>query len=134
MKDLAAYRQLEPLIKAGVSSFKIEGRMKSPEYTGLASEIYRKLIDGKLSPADWEKSSISLKTVFSRPQTDTWISGNFKTPSVCRSYPSHRGVKAGTVSASGQGTFTMKLETGISVRDGLLFSAPEKSRNLSSSE
>ncbi len=129
MKDLAAYRQLEPLIKAGVSSFKIEGRMKSPEYTGLASEIYRKLIDGKLSPADWEKSSISLKTVFSRPQTDTWISGNFKTPSVCRSYPSHRGVKAGTVSASGQGTFTMKLETGISVRDGLLFfSSGEKQK------
>lgn len=45
MKDLCTLDILPELIKAGISSFKIEGRMKSPEYVYGVTDIYRKYID-----------------------------------------------------------------------------------------
>ena len=44
-KDLCSLEFLPNLIKAGVKSFKIEGRMKSSEYVALTTKIYRKYID-----------------------------------------------------------------------------------------
>jgi putative protease len=46
-KDLALFEYVEPLAKAGVSSFKIEGRMKSVHYIASVVSLYRQLIDGK---------------------------------------------------------------------------------------
>ncbi len=45
MKDLNTLRILPELIESGVTSFKIEGRMKKPEYTAVVTSIYRKYID-----------------------------------------------------------------------------------------
>lgn len=45
MKDLCALPVLPDLIEAGISSFKIEGRMKKPEYTAGVTEVYRRNID-----------------------------------------------------------------------------------------
>lgn len=45
MKDLCSVDFIPELIKAGISSFKIEGRMKSPEYVYGVTSIYRKYID-----------------------------------------------------------------------------------------
>lgn len=44
-KDLCGLAYLPRLIKAGVTCFKIEGRMKSPEYVATVTRIYRKYID-----------------------------------------------------------------------------------------
>lgn len=44
-KDLCALYVLPELIKSGVASLKIEGRMKSPEYVACVTQIYRKYID-----------------------------------------------------------------------------------------
>jgi putative protease len=43
--DLCLYQHIPELIEAGVSSFKIEGRMRGPEYIGMLVSIYRKAID-----------------------------------------------------------------------------------------
>ncbi len=59
MKDLAALPILPGLIEAGIDSFKIEGRMKKPEYAAGVTAIYRKYIDRYLElsaagrQADW---------------------------------------------------------------------------------
>ncbi len=53
-KDLCSLNELGRLIKAGVKSFKIEGRMKSPEYVATTVRIYRKYIDA-LSGANENK-------------------------------------------------------------------------------
>lgn len=45
MKDMCTIDRLPELIEAGISSFKIEGRMKRPEYTAGVVAIYRKYID-----------------------------------------------------------------------------------------
>ncbi len=45
MKDMAVLDILPKLIDAGIASFKIEGRMKSPDYVAATAGIYRKYID-----------------------------------------------------------------------------------------
>ncbi|MBQ3786489.1 MAG: U32 family peptidase, partial [Lachnospiraceae bacterium] len=45
MKDMCTLDILPELIAAGISSFKIEGRMKKPEYTHTVTGIYRNFID-----------------------------------------------------------------------------------------
>src|SRR5262245_24745701 len=44
-QDLAAHDLIEPLVKLGVRSFKIEGRLKSAEYVAVTSQTYRAAID-----------------------------------------------------------------------------------------
>lgn len=45
MKDLCTIELLPQLIEAGITSFKIEGRMKKSSYTHTVTSIYRKYID-----------------------------------------------------------------------------------------
>ncbi|MCR5801753.1 MAG: U32 family peptidase, partial [Lachnospiraceae bacterium] len=52
MKDLCTVDRISELIDAGIASFKIEGRMKSPEYSAGVTSIYRKAIDDHLSGID----------------------------------------------------------------------------------
>lgn len=49
MKDLCAIDHLSELLDAGVTSFKIEGRMKRPAYTAEVVRLYRKYLDRCLS-------------------------------------------------------------------------------------
>lgn len=46
-KDLLLADKIQALINAGVTSFKIEGRMRRPEYVGSAVSLYRDAICGK---------------------------------------------------------------------------------------
>lgn len=45
LKDMCTIDHIPELIEAGIDSFKIEGRMKKPEYTAGVTAIYRKVID-----------------------------------------------------------------------------------------
>ena len=45
-KDLCLANSLEDLIDAGVTSFKIEGRMRRASYVGSAVKVYREILDG----------------------------------------------------------------------------------------
>ncbi|MGN1148363.1 MAG: U32 family peptidase, partial [Lachnospiraceae bacterium] len=45
LKDMCTISFLPKLIEAGIDSFKIEGRMKKPEYAAGVTAIYRKYID-----------------------------------------------------------------------------------------
>ena len=45
LKDLCTIDYIPMLIEAGIDSFKIEGRMKSPEYVAGVTSVYRKYID-----------------------------------------------------------------------------------------
>ena len=44
-RDLCGLDYIKDLIDAGVKCFKIEGRMKTPEYVALTTRTYRKYID-----------------------------------------------------------------------------------------
>jgi len=45
LKDLSLAEHIPELIASGVSSLKIEGRMKSPEYVYTVTSVYRRLLD-----------------------------------------------------------------------------------------
>ncbi len=63
LKDMCMYRSIPQLIQAGVFSFKIEGRMRPPEFIRRIVSIYRRAIDSYLSDpngfswneADWNE-------------------------------------------------------------------------------
>lgn len=57
-KDICTIRDLEAIIKAGVKSLKIEGRMKSPEYVATVTGIYRKYLDMALENIDTGSSRV----------------------------------------------------------------------------
>lgn len=62
MKDQCALEILPSLIKAGVDSFKIEGRMKRPEYAAFVTAMYRKYIDlYNKSPKNYKVSKEDLE-------------------------------------------------------------------------
>lgn len=44
-KDLCLIEEIPALVMSGAASFKIEGRMKSPEYVAIVTRTYRKYID-----------------------------------------------------------------------------------------
>jgi len=44
-KDLCTIEFIDELIEAGINSFKIEGRKRSPEYAARVTSVYRKAID-----------------------------------------------------------------------------------------
>lgn len=71
LKDMCSIELVPELIKAGIDSFKIEGRMKRPEYVAGVTAIYRKYIDLcyknnlqsiKVEKKDWD----ALKSLYIR--------------------------------------------------------------------
>lgn len=68
-KDLCSLEFLPKLINAGVTCFKIEGRLKSPEYVATVTRIYRKYIDMVLDGKEYildENDKKELMQVFNR--------------------------------------------------------------------
>lgn len=60
--DICMLDRLRELEEAGVCSFKIEGRMKQPEYVATVTRIYRAALDGEPDPRSREK----LYSIFNR--------------------------------------------------------------------
>ena len=60
-RDLCSLEYIPSLIKAGVTSFKIEGRMKTPEYVATVTRIYRKYIDLALSDKPYKIDDSDIK-------------------------------------------------------------------------
>lgn len=74
LKDLSLANHIKELIASGVSSLKIEGRMKSPEYVYEVTRIYRALLDENRDSTASENKRLS--DVFSRGGfTDGYFTG-----------------------------------------------------------
>ena len=63
MKDMCTLEDIGALIDAGIDSFKIEGRMKSPEYAAGVTAIYRKYIDLYLKNGSYKVSKEDLEEI-----------------------------------------------------------------------
>lgn len=100
-KDLCALEVLDQLIDAGVASFKIEGRMKSPEYVFNTSRVYRRAIDricsGIDDPKQYDDEAV-LESVFTRGFTTAYLEGNRTNDMMGYKRPNNRGAFAGRVS------------------------------------
>ncbi|HJZ59987.1 MAG TPA: U32 family peptidase, partial [Gemmataceae bacterium] len=99
-QDLAAYDLIDPLIDAGVISFKIEGRLKGGPYVAATTQTYRKAIDAKLAERDFHLSrreQLDLAQTFSRGLTPGFLEGVNHQKLVRGRFPKSRGIRIGTV-------------------------------------
>jgi len=98
-KDLALYSHIDRVMGSGVSSLKIEGRMRSPEYVSVVVSIYRHLLDkiqkgkGKTSRKDME----NLRLTFNRGLTPGHLLKSRGKQLMGRDKPGHRGLFLGRV-------------------------------------
>jgi putative protease len=78
-KDLSTITFIDRLIEAGISSFKIEGRAKTPEYVTVVVSSYRKAIDayfeGYFTPDLAKELEENMKKVFNRGFSDGFFMG-----------------------------------------------------------
>ena len=65
-KDLCTLPFIEKMKKAGIKSFKIEGRNRNPEYVYTVVSEYRKALDKKLTHEEILESLSKLKKVYNR--------------------------------------------------------------------
>lgn len=97
MKDLALGPDVQRLAKTGITSLKIEGRMKSPLYTAAVTDYYRTLLDANPSECEERALRENLKTIFSRPTTTFFFEGERTSNSTDKETIGHRGAEIGTV-------------------------------------
>jgi U32 family peptidase len=79
-QDLATHDQLGELLARGVTSFKIEGRLKSPDYVAAVTRAYRKALDAALAgreaaAAVTAADRYALEMTFSRGLGPGWLLG-----------------------------------------------------------
>ncbi|HHT9137944.1 MAG TPA: peptidase U32 family protein [Candidatus Wunengus sp. YC60] len=129
MKDLRTLPHIKELMDAGIHSFKIEGRMKSPEYVAVVTHVYRQAIDGKLE--DMDDAIRLMNTVFSRETTHSYLfdksyqrskknidNNQIKAADMINpAYPANIGSYAGEVIKSEKGYIKIRADAEIGVRD-----------------
>lgn len=126
-KDLCGLEYLPNLIHAGVSCFKIEGRLKSPEYVATVTRIYRKYIDMVLQNKEYiieEKDKKDLMQVFNRGGFSTGHLGNLPNQElIFKDKPNNMGIEIGTVENynANKGHIKLQLKDSLSIGDTISF-------------
>ncbi len=144
-QDLAAVDLIPDLLRAGVKSFKIEGRLKTPEYVAAVTRVYRKALDACSCPvlgqavqttSRGESSPITpadryeLEMTFSRSLSTGWLAGTNHPYLTHGKFGKKRGPLLGTIIEAQNGW--IRLDTPPSQQnpplkagDGIVFDAGE---------
>jgi putative protease len=140
-KDLAGMSALPDLIRAGVTVFKIEGRLKDPEYVASITRLYRKAIDEVVAVLTTEKgrgredaatpvaeanakaSRYEMEMAFSRGLYTGWLRGVNNRELVHARFPKKRGVYLGKVKRVVAEAAIVELEAPLKLGDGVVFDA-----------
>ncbi len=123
-RDLKTIDHVGELIEAGVTSFKIEGRLKKPEYVATVVKAYREAIDQyvenrriKLS----KQTHADMDQIFSRGFTKGFLFGEKGLNWMSADRPNHKGIQIGEVYNIKGRRITIKLKSPLEVGDGLRF-------------
>lgn len=123
-KDLMGIEEVPMLKSLGVNSFKVEGRLKTPEYVAAAAKNYREVIDG--APVNLEKRAEELATTYSRGFFTGWFHGVDHQKLVDGTFSSHRGLEVGTVLEVKKKTVIVSSKSPLKAGMGLLFVGKEE--------
>ncbi|MFA6564179.1 MAG: DUF3656 domain-containing protein [Verrucomicrobiia bacterium] len=138
-QDLAGLELLPDLLRAGVSAFKIEGRLKSPEYVANITRIYRAALDrlqgrtgvppvpsstdGQAGRLSYSSDRYDMEMAFSRGLHTGWFRGTDNQALVHARFGKKRGVLLGEVSRVQGECVLMKLQAPLKPGDGIVFDA-----------
>ncbi len=122
-KELNTSSNIRKLKNSNITSFKIEGRMKSIEYVGFITKYYRTLLD-HFDEEFLKKEEKNLKMLFSREFTDGYLFKNknimnFKTQN-------HVGVLLGKVIKVTKKRIKILLQEELTQEDGIKFLPSDK--------
>jgi U32 family peptidase len=144
-QDLAAVEEIPELVRLGIVSFKIEGRLKTPEYVAAVTQVYRRAIDqawddfhgSRRTPCDGAVDEIKtaeplpggqrlpddrykLEMAFSRGLYPGWMHGVNHQELVHARYGKKRGAFIGAISSIGRGYIEIKPEAPLKPGDGIV--------------
>ena len=125
-QDLSGLEVLPDLVRAGVRSLKIEGRLKSAEYVASITRVYRRALDQLAASASAGSSSearYELEMAFSRGLYTGWFRGINNQELAHARFGKKRGVYLGEVSAVGPNAVRLRLEGPLKPGDGVGFDA-----------
>lgn len=121
-KDIGLFEDIAALAGAGVGCFKIEGRMKSPEYVGLATKIYARLLAELRAghqPAADSGDKAGLLGLFNRGYSRAHLLGIHGEELMSKDRPNHRGLPLGRVLAVANGRIRLRLTAPLNQGDGI---------------
>jgi putative protease len=121
-QDLAGLEVLPDLVRAGVASLKIEGRLKSPEYVANITRVYRQALDRSCAPPD-AQTRYNLEMAFSRGLHTGWLGGINNQLLVHARFGKKRGVFLGEVQGLGAASVFLRLQAPLKPGDGIVFDA-----------
>ncbi|MCB9642188.1 MAG: U32 family peptidase [Myxococcales bacterium] len=132
-QDLAAVDLIEPLVRLGVATFKIEGRLKSPEYVTAVTKVYRKALDAAIEgrssqEAIHDQDRYALEMTFSRGLTTGWLEGTNHPYLTHGRFGKKRGVYLGKITRAGAGWVELERASSkapLKADDGVVFDAGE---------
>jgi len=144
-QDLAGLEILPDLIRTGVASLKIEGRLKSPEYVANITRIYRQALDqlseGRVTRVPnslWEQSGTrvtrpsvryDMEMAFSRGLYTGWLGGTNNQQLVHARFGKKRGVLLGEITRVLREGVIVRLEGPLKPGDGVVFDAGKPEEN-----
>ncbi len=126
-QDLAAVEEIPELVRLGIVSFKIEGRLKTPEYVAAVTQVYRRAIDhawNSQNPAPVsDKDRYQLEMAFSRGLYSGWMHGVNHQKLVHARFGKKRGAFVGAVTTVGRHYLEVKAEVPVQPGDGVVIDA-----------
>lgn len=118
-KDMCTIDNLSEIIGSGVSSLKIEGRMKRAEYVAGVTKSYAKaiqLIDVKDSSEEIKELEYTVGQLFNREGfSKGFMFGNTGSSMMAYNFPSNTGIRLGKVGSD----MSVYLEQEVSLKDGI---------------
>lgn len=120
-RDLSATDEIDELKSIGVKSFKVEGRLKSPEYVAAVARAFREKLDtGTLG----EKNAEPLEVLFSRGLGPGWLRGVNQQTLVNGNFSNHHGMSLGKVVRVERRKIFVEGRFSLEPGDGILFENP----------
>lgn len=134
-KDLCGLSAVPELIQAGVDSFKIEGRMKKPEYVAVCTRAYRRAVDaceaGSFSEEMVRQLRMEMAEVFNRGGfTQGYFKGKQQMMSVRE--PGNAGVSIGKIEQLQKNRIGIRLNETVYQGDILMLRAGKEQVTLTS--
>jgi putative protease len=136
-QDLAGLEVLPDLVRAGIDSLKIEGRLKSAEYVASITRLYRNALD-RLAPSssdaaaaerpsgppiDAATARYQMEMAFSRGISPGWLTGIDNQHLVHGRFGKKRGVLVGEIARIDRDRVWLQPVAPIAAGDGVVFDA-----------
>ncbi|MDN5345112.1 MAG: family peptidase [Clostridia bacterium] len=122
-RDLYTLDRVPQLIAAGARAFKIEGRMRRPEYVAVVTRAYRRIIDRYLAdPEGFQvlpEEERAVAQIFNRDFTPGYLEGDPGAELMSYGRPSNRGLYLGRAGRRQGERFLVHLEAPLHQGDGL---------------